>query len=252
MKDTLKAMTLKALVPLSAFWLQQRIVPIGKRWVWDQICAPHLIWRDWELIGRAKPGFRVHAKPCEFQEGRILFFGVWEPTITAWFQRLVGPGDVVLDVGANLGYFTLLSSRLVGPTGHVFAVEPGRRNCERLRGNLRLNDVRNVTVLPYGAWDAAGQAVLRTRKGGSGTATLAVVEQSVREETCELTRLDEVVPRESWPRVKLIKINVEGAEYRALQVCYQSSTRRQPRALFVRSILTASPNSTTVRPNCVT
>lgn len=216
MKDTLKAMALKALVPLSAFWLRQGIVPIGKRWVWDRICAPHLIWRDWDLTARAKAGFRIHAKPREFQEGRILFFGVWEPTITAWFQRLLRPGDVVLDVGANLGYFTLLSSRLVGSTGHVFAVEPGRRNRERLTGNLQLNGARNVTVLPYGAWDAADRAVLRTKKGGSGTATLGVVEHSVREEACELVRLDEVVPREYWPRVKLIKIDVEGAEYRAL------------------------------------
>ena len=136
--------------------------------------------------------------------------------MTACFERLVKPGDVVLDVGANVGYYTLMSSLLVGPTGHVFAVEASPSTRRRLEANLALNRVTNVTVLPYAAWDDRGRATLMTPEGGNGRASLCKVSKSVRDEEVDLVRLDDVIPAEFHARLSLIKIDIEGAACRAL------------------------------------
>lgn len=73
--------------------------------------------------------------------------GIWEPLETTLFEREVGPGDVVIDVGANIGYYTLLAARLVGDEGHVYAFEPEPEAFGLLEHNVELNRYRNVTLV---------------------------------------------------------------------------------------------------------
>ena len=65
---------LRLMLRFSQSWLRQGLVPFGKRLVWDRVCAPYLIWRDWELITRVKAGFRVHAPPQRIFGGPSPFF----------------------------------------------------------------------------------------------------------------------------------------------------------------------------------
>src|SRR4029077_7247904 len=84
-------------------------------------------------------GFRMHADTGEGM-GRVLAAtGVWEAHVTAVFTRLLSPGDVCVDVGAYTGYFTLLASKLVGNSGHVYALEPASQTRKELVSNLELN-----------------------------------------------------------------------------------------------------------------
>jgi FkbM family methyltransferase len=76
----------------------------------------------------------------------ILTEGIWEASDTHWFVKAVRPGDVVVDAGANIGYYTILASRLVGPTGRVYAFEPDPTAFEILRRNVRLNGADNVVA----------------------------------------------------------------------------------------------------------
>src|SRR4029450_8092682 len=79
--------------------------------------------------------------------GRVLAIaGVWEPNVTAAFRRTLAPGDVCLDIGAHIGYYTLLAARLVGPEGHVHAFEPAPASFRRLRANRQLNRLHNGTL----------------------------------------------------------------------------------------------------------
>lgn len=82
--------------------------------------------------------------------------GRWEPATVAELRAVLRPGDVLLDVGAFVGAYTLLGSRLVGPTGRVIAFEPDARARARLERNLRRNGAANVTVLPCAVGDHAG------------------------------------------------------------------------------------------------
>jgi precorrin-6B methylase 2 len=74
----------------------------------------------------------------------IYYFGVWEPRITGWVSRHLAPGDTFIDVGANIGYYSLLASPLVGKTGTVVAIEASPRTFDDLLFNLELNNVSNV------------------------------------------------------------------------------------------------------------
>jgi predicted methyltransferase len=78
------------------------------------------------------PAFNADARLLDFlQKGKL-----YEPEVTAVFGRVLRPGDVVIDVGANVGWFTLLAASLVGPGGKVVACEPGPDNLAKLQANI--------------------------------------------------------------------------------------------------------------------
>jgi FkbM family methyltransferase len=82
----------------------------------------------------------------------IQRYGFWEPDLCAFFEARIKPGMRFVDVGANLGYFSVVASRLVGPTGQVVAVEPGERSAALLRANLWRHGCRNTVLVPTAAW----------------------------------------------------------------------------------------------------
>jgi FkbM family methyltransferase len=77
----------------------------------------------------------------------ILHFGTWEPNITHVISGILQEGDVFVDVGANIGYHSLLGSKLVGSTGSVVAIEPVPDTFAMLLDNLRLNSCSNVRAV---------------------------------------------------------------------------------------------------------
>ena len=136
-----KSLFVKLLLRFSSFYLKNNFFQMGKQFYWDHVCVPYLSWRDTEIVCPAQFGQRMQVRPIDFIENRICFFGVYEPNVTTVFQSSVRTGDIVLDIGANIGYYTLLASKLVGPTGKVYAVEPSQINRLRLQHNLQLNNV---------------------------------------------------------------------------------------------------------------
>ena len=78
--------------------------------------------------------------------------GVWDSTLTGLMESVLQPGMTFVDAGANIGYFSVLGSRLVGPQGRVYSVEPDPLNLTILRANLERHECSNVTVLPLAAW----------------------------------------------------------------------------------------------------
>jgi len=141
------------------------------------------------------------------------------------FLRLVRKGDTVFDVGANLGTYSLLFSRLVGRRGQVHAFEPGPPTFAGLKGHLeREGPCRNLTAnhLAVGAaagtatlylpGDDHGQASLSRQTAGSWTTAPAVTEFAV-----PMTTLDAYVAARGVASVDLIKVDVEGAELGVLQ-----------------------------------
>jgi FkbM family methyltransferase len=83
---------------------------------------------------------------------RLLEDGAWDRTITGLMENVLRPGMTFVDAGANIGYFSVLGSRLVGSRGRVFAIEPDPTNISILRANLQRSGCSNVEVLPVAAW----------------------------------------------------------------------------------------------------
>ena len=92
----------------------------------------------------------VHGED-ETVSSRMLQLGEWEPTETACVLSLLSPGDLVVDVGANIGYYTLLCSRLVGKSGKVIALEPDDLNHELLQTNVDQFGSGNISLLKKAA-----------------------------------------------------------------------------------------------------
>jgi len=170
-----------------------------------------------ELEVPVSSGCRMVVDTSDLIGSVLAISGTWEPHVTATFRALLSLGDVCIDVGANIGYFALLASRLVGPQGRVYALEPAPDVYKALCSNLERNSVTNVTPLCVAAGDADGQALLYLASSGrssirppagAGRAHAAAERQT----TIRTQRLDSVVSASDLPRVRLVKIDVEGYE----------------------------------------
>ncbi|MBI5622172.1 MAG: FkbM family methyltransferase [Elusimicrobia bacterium] len=135
----------------------------------------------------------------------------------AYASAPVEPGATVVDVGAHIGTFALLAARMVGPSGRVVALEPSPATLELLRRNVALNGLSWVKVHPVGAAEAEGTAELFTASGLDNPAADTLSPTPGRRGVMvRLARLDDVLAQEGCTRVDLLKLDVEGAELRAL------------------------------------
>lgn len=143
--------------------------------------------------------------------------GSFEPNEFNFLDRLLKPGMVFVDVGANDGYYTLFASRRVGPEGRVVSVEPSSRERGHLERNIARNGVGNVEIVPAALGAAPGHADLHLAHGvHTGHNTLGRFAHDdvvpARVERVPLETLDAVVDRLALRRVDVVKIDVEGGE----------------------------------------
>lgn len=135
--------------------------------------------------------------------------GICEPEVVCAMERIVRPGDTVIDGGANIGFFTIYLSLLVGPEGKVIAIEPGENNLWKLEANIRLNKLKNVQIVRKPLWRNHDMVTLHMRSEG-GRNSLFPGESFGRHmfEACTLS---------DFPPARLTKLDIEGAEVAALQ-----------------------------------
>ncbi len=144
----------------------------------------------------------------------ILLEGVWDPALTGFIQSNLSLNDVFIDVGAHVGYFTLLASRRVGPGGRVLSIEPNPFALDQLRQNVARNDLHNVLVehTACGESRAVVQLYLHTESNSSMASLYSgsAVGSTGVEVPC--TTLDDLCQERGVRRVRLVKVDVEGAE----------------------------------------
>jgi FkbM family methyltransferase len=141
--------------------------------------------------------------------------GVMEPLETELIASLVRPGDTVLDLGANIGYYTLLAARVVGPSGCVYAFEPDPVNFALLRQNVAANGYRNVVLCPLAVSDRCGDAQLFLSTTNAGDHQLFASAEGRQSVAAKVVTLDSYF--EKYPgRIDLIKMDIQGCECAAL------------------------------------
>jgi FkbM family methyltransferase len=159
--------------------------------------------------------------------------GSFEPNEFNFLDRLLKPGMIFVDVGANDGYYTLFAARRVGPEGRVVSIEPSSRERAHLERNLARNGIANVEVVPAALGAAAGHADLRLAHGvHTGHNTLGSFAHDdvlpARIERVPLETLDAVVARLDLPRVDIVKIDVEGGEANVVAGARHVLTKMRP------------------------
>jgi len=179
--------------------------------------------REHQTVALMLDGFTLHVRPDDKEVGAGLAEShQYEPHVTHELKNLLRDGAVFVDVGANVGYFTMLAASLVGTAGRVIAFEPNADNCELIRMSIEANGFRNVVLHPFAVSDADSEFALDVT-GSNG---------ALREER----RAGDIIVRSvvfdvcvsGEPRIDIIKMDIEGFEGRALQGMKQTIARHRP------------------------
>ena len=153
------------------------------------------------------------------------------PLVPAWLadfspvrgyelHRKLRPGDIVVDAGAYPGDYALFAARRVGPEGRVICFEPGERNRAVLERNIRLEGLRNLTVVPKGLWNE--DTTLRFSQDGLASTAL---ESGAGDSTIPVTTLDAALAALGIPRIQVLKMDIEGAEIQAIRGARETLAR---------------------------
>jgi FkbM family methyltransferase len=148
----------------------------------------------------------------------IMRRGTFEPETLHAFAALLAPGMTVLDIGANVGLFTVVAARRVGPTGRVHAFEPTPELAAHISSNLELNDLGNVAVNELAISDSDGHATLHfAEPNDPGENSIVNCTPGVRTLKVATVTIDDYIGRCRVGRVDVIKMDIEGAEMAALR-----------------------------------
>jgi FkbM family methyltransferase len=159
----------------------------------------------------------MYLSPSDYAVGReILNSKTYEPNVTRILNEKLRPGMTVLDVGANIGYFSLLMSVLVGREGRCIAIEPNPRNVKLLLASKNLNRFEQLEILQAAAGNTWGILQLNTSHSNGVVSPVSAtsIEEIWQRETVLSLRIDGILPPDV--RVDLIRIDVEGSEFNAL------------------------------------
>lgn len=204
----------------------QKLVPIARLGVrhlpasklryalWKQFS-----WRRHDFIARTQFGSVMHGDTEDLIQRYIYYFGIWEPHLTAWISRRLDGDQLFVDVGANVGYFTLLGSHLLASGGRVVAIEASRKIYSQLLRNLELNGCKNVRTQCAAATAERCKVVTLYESDGSNLGSSTMVPGVLHSPTSsevEGLPLSDMLTPEEVKRIRLIKIDVEGAEWDVL------------------------------------
>lgn len=171
--------------------------------------------------------------PPGYRDTRTVVTGLFQIDETRLLERLTEPGMTFLDVGAYVGYFTVLASGWVGPAGRVYAFEPNSSAYQYLVRNIEANRCANALAINKAASDrATTMGLARDPKGPESFLTAATTTAGAGSVVVETITLDSILEAAKWPAVDIVKMNIEGSELVAL-TGMQEVGRRNPRLQLV-------------------
>jgi len=170
--------------------------------------------------------FKVFIRPGDQDIGQVIASKGYEPYVVSAFRESVRPGMYVLDVGANIGFYTMLAARMVGPEGRVFAIEPVDKNVQLICAGTTANRFENVEIFPLAAGSRNEIVAVETHSNTSNCELHDIAEDSPRASYAIVRKLDDLLS--AVDRVDVIKIDVEGFEPRALQGMAKLLSRSRP------------------------
>ncbi|WP_236241747.1 FkbM family methyltransferase [Streptomyces sp. CC228A] len=202
------------LVTLSRRYVRDAPGVLGKGALVGNYLSSYLRDHPRQRVAETRFGARLALDTRDLIQRYIYLFGVWEPHMTRWLRGRLRPGDTFVDLGANIGYFSLLASRPVGERGQVVAVEASPVFHGRLMDHVRLNGCTNVRAVNAGVSDSARTlSFVLASSHNLGSNSIVPYDGPV-ESSFEIgaKSLPDLLEPEDIARARVIKIDVEGAE----------------------------------------
>ena len=147
----------------------------------------------------------------------ISHYGTYEELESKIMEEKIEMGNIVVDVGANIGLHTLNMARIVGSTGQVFAFEPDPSNFEILKKNVKINNYKNIILEQKAVGDKHGRTTLYQSDHPGKHRIFPQTEQAKSQVQVELTNLDNYFDSDMTDKINFIKIDVEGLEFSVLK-----------------------------------
>jgi FkbM family methyltransferase len=186
---------------------------------------------------QVEPHIKMQLDPEDMVSRVILESGEWEPGSWKLMAEHLAPGGTFVDVGAQIGYYSLKAGPVVGASGHVIAVEPNPETISKLRGNIAASGASMIAVAPVACSDSEAMLDLfAAPEANTGETSLSKANASQTGAVAQAYRvrarpLDDIVREAGLSRVDVIKIDVEGAEYLVLKGGQQTLDRFHPMVL---------------------
>lgn len=188
---------------------------------YKRLFKPLNLFRGVEVQATYDGHFKMRVDIEEWIQQQIFFFGVYDAAGIKFIKQSLQPGDTFLDVGANLGTYSLSASSRLDPDqgGLVHAFEPVSAIRSRLEENLERNGVTHVKVNPTAVFHETTrlEIYLSDRENIGMSSVFHHDAESGKTEEVEAIRLDDYISREKIGKVHLVKIDIEGAELNALK-----------------------------------
>nr|WP_202543458.1 FkbM family methyltransferase [Streptomyces sp. SID8382] len=186
----------------------------GKRALVENHLNAALRDRPLHRLARTRFGATFAVDTQDLIQRYLYLFGVWEPHMTRWLQRRLKPGDVFVDVGANIGYYSVLASRLVGGSGKVVAVEASPTFLGLLQRHSRRNGCANIRTVNAAVSDREELLTFILASSRNMGANSVVPYDGPAESTFEIAArpLPDLLTEDEITRARVIKVDVEGAE----------------------------------------
>lgn len=168
-------------------------------------------------VAETSHGFKLLVDTSKMVEKQIYYFGEWEPNFSRYLVDMPMRQRVFVDIGANIGYFSLLASRLYA---EVVSVEASPSTYSRLTANLQRNSTRNIRALNVAVGPEVGRAAFYLDEAHRGGASLLPGEGRAFEAEVDVKPLELILAESVLDRVGMIKVDVEGIEHVVLDQIY--------------------------------
>jgi FkbM family methyltransferase len=172
--------------------------------------------------------FSLFVMPNDYIGSSILSSKAYEPHVTKQIRSILRNGDVFLDLGANLGFFTMMASSILKTTGKVIAFEPNPQNVQLIYQSMHFGKVSNVMLHPFAASDSTGIVRFVTRGSNGGIVTPHSQEQT-HVFLVQAVVVDDILRSE--PRIDLIKMDTEAHEPAALRGMVRLIEKHRPKII---------------------
>jgi len=163
-------------------------------------------------IGKIDAKFYVHT-PDELRLAESVGGIRGEQKVINALVSHLSAGDVVYDVGANIGIYAVILAKAVGENGRIFAFEPEKNSVVRLRENIKINNLKNIEIINKALGENNAHGKLRMGKTTGNFSLIKIYEKEDDSQNVEIVNGDEYIINKKLPVPTAIKIDVEGYEY---------------------------------------
>jgi FkbM family methyltransferase len=183
-------------------------------------------------IVRLRSGASMQITHTDYLQLLIYYLGTFEPYCLPYLRKSTPKGGTILDVGANIGFYTMESAIVVGPSGQVIAIEAANSHAKAIRRNIEINEFRNIRVFETAVGAARGKATLqRASSDNLGMYSLGAT-KGVDQQVVSVRTIDDLLDECCLSSLDLIKMDIEGSEYGALVGASATLNRFRPTLLI--------------------